>query len=55
MSKKSYIQPQTTAIQVAFEQHILTGSDGKTMTISNDEGDQFLSNKKDYSSEIWGE
>lgn len=54
MSKKTYIQPQTTAIQVAFEQHILTGS-GKTMTISNEEGDQFLSNKKDYSSEIWGE
>ena len=52
MSKKTYIQPQTTAIQVAFEQHILTGS---TMTISNTQGDQFLSNKKDYSSEIWGE
>ena len=54
MSKKTYIQPQTAAIQVAFEQHILTGSNG-TMTISNTQGDQFLSNKKDYSSESWGE
>ena len=60
--KKTYISPATNAINVHFEGCILTASGGESMSgmgvdrngsISNQS--DLLSNKKDYSSEIWGE
>lgn len=60
--KKTYITPATTAINIHSEGCILTTSGGEQMNgVGVDRGgsitsqSDLLSNKKDYSSEIWGD
>lgn len=56
--KKTYISPATNAINVHFEGVIATSTDtgvGVDRNGSITSQSDLLSNKKDYSSEIWGE
>ena len=55
--KKTYISPATNAINVHFEGVIATSGDTGLRVGSGEitEQSDLLSNKKDYSSEIWGE
>ena len=52
--KKSYIAPAQTVINFNAEQAILTTSLGVNSTQTLDAGSSY-SDKKDYSSQIWGE
>ena len=55
--KKTYISPATNAINVHFEGMIASSPTGVSVNHDDEISSQseLLSNKKDYSSEIWGE